>query len=127
MASKQLKKTIQICQIKFLPNVVSSRRSGAPTTVRQMRYMSRKASPPCWITAMGRDLVEKELDGDNGEHIKIDGDQSECVEIVKAQQEARKSDPRGHEDRRSRGFGDTRPARELPWLTSPPPEQGGHE
>ena len=72
---------------------------------------------------MGRDLVEKELDGDNGEHIKIDGDQSECVEIVKAQQEARKSDPRGHEDRRSRGFGDTRPARELPWLTSPPPEQ----
>ena len=71
MASKQLKKTIQICQIKFLPNVVSSRSSGAPTTVRQMRYMRRKASPPCWITAMGRDLVEKELDGDNGEHIKM--------------------------------------------------------
>ena len=56
-----------------------------------------------------------------------DGDQRECVESVNAQQEARKSDPCGHEDRRSRGFGDTRPARELPWLTSPPPEQGGHE
>ena len=48
-----------------------------------------------------------------------DSDQSECVERVKAQQEARKSDPRGHEGRPSRGFGDTRPARELPWLTSP--------
>ena len=45
-----------------MPNVVSSRSSGAPTTVRQMRYMSRKASPPCWITAMGRDLVKKEFD-----------------------------------------------------------------
>ena len=50
-------------------------------------------------------------------------DQSECVERVKAQQEARKSDPRGHEGRPSRGFGDTRPARELPWLTSPAPDQ----
>ena len=50
-----------------------------------------------------------------------DSDQSECVERVKAQQEARKSDPRGHEGRPSRGFGDTRPARELPWLTSPAP------
>ena len=67
---------------------------------------------------------------DNGiddEEDDDDGDQRECVESVNAQQEARKSDPRGHEDRRSRGFGDTRPARELPWLTSPPPEQGGHE
>ena len=61
----------------------------------------------------------------NFQQLKIDGDQSECVERVKAQQEARKSDPRGHEDRRSRGFGDTSPARELPWLTSPPPEQEG--
>ena len=52
-----------------------------------------------------------------------DIDQSECVERVKAQQEARKSDPRGHEGRPSRGFGDTRPARELPWLTSPAPDQ----
>ena len=41
-----------------MPNVVSSRSSGAPTTVRQMRYMSRKASPPCWTTAIGRDLEE---------------------------------------------------------------------
>ena len=56
--------------------------------------------------------------------IYADGsDQSECVERVKAQQEARKSDPRGHEGRPSRGFGDTRPARELPWLTSPAPDQ----
>ena len=41
------------------------------------------------------------------------------MESVKAQQEARKSDPRGQEDLRSRGFGETRPARELPWLASP--------
>ena len=63
-------------------------------------------------------------DGDDKENDEGDDDQSECVDSVKAQHEARKSDPRGHEDRRSRGFGDTRPARELPWLTSPPPEQG---
>ena len=72
-----------------------------------------------------------EEEGDGNDHEKqdeedyhVDDDQSECVDSVKAQQDARKSDPRGHEDLRSRGFGDTRPALELPWLTSPAPEHG---
>ena len=26
--------------------------------MRQTRYMSRKASPPCWTTAIGKDLEE---------------------------------------------------------------------
>ena len=43
---------------RFPPNVVSSKSKGAPTTVRQTRYMSRKAIPPCWTTAIGRDLEE---------------------------------------------------------------------
>ena len=45
------------------PNVVSSKSKGAPTTVRQTRYMSRKAIPPCWTTAIGRDLEEKVVNG----------------------------------------------------------------
>ena len=48
---------------RFPPNVVSSKSKGAPTTERQTRYMSRKASPPCWTTAIGRDLEENLVNG----------------------------------------------------------------
>ena len=87
----------------------------------RIALMSRKASPPCWTTAIGRDLEENVVNRMGLQLLRKTKSseshgsyQSECVERVKAQQEARKSDPRGHEGRPSRGFGDTSPARELP-------------